>query len=124
MHERTEPFDAFYAGYLTAHRHPLNRALHLASKVAALAALLVAAWSRSLPALLAAPLLAVLPCWAGHLAFERNRPTSWTRPSASILGGVVTALTGRAATPSRRGRFWYSFAADLRMCRDMLRRRR
>ncbi|HEV7731677.1 MAG TPA: Mpo1-like protein [Candidatus Binatia bacterium] len=123
MRERTESFDAFYAGYLTAHRHPLNRALHLAAKVAALTALVVAAWRWSLPALLAAPLLAVLPCWAGHLAFERNRPTSWTRPSASVLGGVVNALTGRAATPSRPGRFWYSFAADLRMCGDLLRPR-
>jgi hypothetical protein len=110
-------FDAFYAGYLAGHRHPANRALHLLAKLAVLAALGAAVGQASVLPLLAVPLLAVGPCWAGHLLFERNAPTAWTRPHASLLGTVTARCLGRAAIPgSRPERPWYSVAADLRMC--------
>jgi len=126
MTDRPEPFATFYAGYLAEHRHLANRMLHLAAKLAAMGALGVSVWQRSLLAAVAAPLLAVAPCWLGHLLFERNRPTAWSRPSASLLGCVLAGLTGRSAVrrdASRRGRPYYSLLADLTMCRDMLRRR-
>ena len=118
-----DSFPAFYAWYLTEHRHAANRALHVAAKVAAVGALGVAVWERSLLALVAAPLLAVVPCWLGHLLFERNRPVAWSRPSASLLGTIVALLMRRSAgpvAPSRRGRAYYSLLADLAMRREIL----
>ena len=123
MTDRPEPFATFYVGYVAEHRHPANRLLHLVAKLAALGALGVAGWRRSPLALLIVPALAVLPCWLGHLLFEQNRPTAWSRPSASLLGWVVARLTGRSTArrgDSRRGRPYYSVLADLAMCRDML----
>jgi hypothetical protein len=146
---RTGPtFAEFYAAYLTHHRHPLNRALHLLAKLLAAASLLVAVRERSVLLLLAAPALAVAPCWLGHLWFEGNRPVSWERPSASLLGALAAGARrlaapalrfasrrpacprptsganppGEAAAPTARA--YYSFLADLRMCGEMLVSRR
>ena len=109
-------FDAFYAEYLRAHRHPANRALHLAAKVAMLLAVAGAAAMGSIAPLFLVPVVGVAPCWLGHRLFEGNQPTSRTRPEASLLGTLLMR-----GTPSRGGRPYYSFLADLRMCAAMLR---
>jgi hypothetical protein len=117
---RTSPsFDAFYADYLRAHRHPANRALHLAAKAAMLVAIAAAVVTRNVLPLLLVPIVGVAPCWLGHRLFEGNQPTSRTRPEASLVGTLFMR-----GTPSRGGRPYYSFAADLRMCAGMLRRGR
>jgi hypothetical protein len=146
MSQSDATFSEFYADYLAHHRHPLNRALHLAAKLLAIAALAAAVHERSALLLLAVPVLAVAPCWIGHLLFEGNRPVSWSQPSASLLGtlggicgrrgiGAIGGIARRrrrretpapglpsGATPPRPagGRPYYSFAADLRMCGAML----
>jgi hypothetical protein len=97
-----QAFADFYAVYLAHHRHPLNRALHLSAKLLAAGSLLGAAGLRSFLLLLAAPVLAVAPCWLGHLWFEGNRPVSWERPSASLLGtlaGWAARLRPRRPAP-------------------------
>jgi hypothetical protein len=97
-----QAFADFYAVYLAHHRHPLNRALHLSAKLLAAGSLLGAAGLRSFLLLLAAPILAVAPCWLGHLWFEGNRPVSWERPSASLLGtlaGWAARLRPRRPAP-------------------------
>lgn len=84
------------------------------------AALAWAIGRRSVWALLAAPILGVVPCWLGHLWFEGNRPTSWTRPADSILGTLRRLSSRERAPGAARGRFYYSFLADLKMCGAML----
>jgi hypothetical protein len=138
--EREPAFPEFYAEYLAHHRHPANRALHLAAKLLALGAVAVAGAVHSPLPLLAAPALAVAPCWLGHLLFEHNRPVSWTRPSTSLLGtlwgslGMARLARSARSAPapadgavrrSRRAgwRGYYSFLADLRMCGEMLSRK-
>ena len=111
-------FDAFYVNYLAQHRHPANRALHLFAKFAMAALIVVAVVDRSWLALVGVPFVGVLPCWLGHLLVEHNRPTSWTRPAASLLGALRAKLAFRRATDS--GRPYWSFLADLRMCSSML----
>ncbi|HVO12836.1 MAG TPA: Mpo1-like protein [Vicinamibacteria bacterium] len=118
MSSSPTPFAAFYEAYLEQHRHPLNRLLHLLAKVLALLALAAAVLRGSWLALAAAPLLAVLPCWLGHLIFERNRPTSWTRPGASLLGSLRIRLFPRPAAEGSKP--YYSLASDLCMCAAML----
>jgi hypothetical protein len=117
MPQAPSAFGEFYVAYLEQHRHPLNRLLHLLAKVLALAALILALLRRSPLLLLAAPLLFVLPCWVGHFLWERNRPTSWTQPEASLLGSL---RYWRRAAPAPAGRPFYSVLADLRMCGAML----
>src|ERR1700686_814220 len=124
MSQSDPTFSEFYADYLAHHRHPLNRALHLAAKLLAIAALAAAVHERSALLLLAVPVLAVAPCWIGHLLFEGDRPVSWTQPAASLLGslGRIGGIGGISARPPRPPgvRPYYSFAADLRMCGAML----
>lgn len=86
MNQSDPTFSEFYADYLAHHRDPWNRALHLAAKLLALAGLAAAVYEHSVLLLLAVPVLAVAPCWIGHLLFEGDRPVSWTQPSASLLG--------------------------------------
>ncbi|HXO30243.1 MAG TPA: Mpo1-like protein, partial [Thermoanaerobaculia bacterium] len=88
MSQSDPTFSEFYADYLAHHRHPWNRALHLAAKLLALAGFAGAVYERSVLLLLAAPVLAVAPCWIGHLLFEGDRPVSWTQPAASLLGSL------------------------------------
>jgi hypothetical protein len=102
--------------------------MHMLAKLLAVAALLGAVRERSIALLLAAPVLAVAPCWLGHLWFEGNRPVSWEQPSASLLGSLaarVRRLVGRGRDGARpaapaASRACYSFLADLRMCGEML----
>ncbi len=121
MSQSDPTFSEFYADYLAHHRQPWNRALHLAAKLLALAGLAAAVYERSVLLLLATPVLAVAPCWIGHLLFEGDRPVSWTQPAASLLGslGRICGIGGRPSRPSGV-RPYYSFAADLRMCGAML----
>jgi hypothetical protein len=101
------------------------------AKLLVVASLLAAVRGRSVALLLATPALAVAPCWLGHLLFERNRPVSWERPSASLLGALAGGVRrlarrrqagARPAPPpaSRTGRAYYSLLADLRMCGETL----
>ena len=83
-----------------------------------LAAAFVGVAAGSVVALALVPVAAVAPCWLGHWLFEHNRPTAYTRPGASLLGTLADRLRGRAGSGS--GRPWYSFAADVRMCGEML----
>jgi 2-hydroxy-palmitic acid dioxygenase Mpo1-like len=93
-----------------------------------LAALATAAWQGSAWPLLAVPLLAVGPCWLGHVLFEGNLPTAWTRPQATLVGSAARwcGVPGAAARASGGRRWdrpgdrpWDSLAADLRMCAGM-----
>lgn len=112
-------FAAFYTTYLQAHRHPLNRLLHLCAKLLILAMPAVAVFFRSPWPLLAWPLVAVAPCWLGHFLFENNRPTSWTQPSESLLGWLRLRLARRTQECPPTGRPYYSFLADWVMCASM-----
>ena len=112
-------FAEFHLAYLAQHRHAANRALHLFAKFAMAALLVLAVVDRSWLALAAVPFAGVLPCWLGHRFVEHNRPTSWTQPAASVLGTLRGKLMFHRAA-GNGGRFYWSFAADLRMCASML----
>jgi hypothetical protein len=132
MSQTGPTFAEFYRAYLAHHRHPLNRGLHLLAKLLAVAALLAAVGEKSVVLLFAAPVLAVAPCWLGHLCFERNRPVSWERPTASLLGTLAGWITRRPSrrqadagpAPAPAGRPYYSLLADLKMSGEMLVSRR
>lgn len=124
MHSTRAAFDEFYIVYRRAHRHPMNRALHLGAKLAMGATLAAAAAFDSLWPILALPVAGIAPCWLGHWAFENNEPTALSLPSSSVIGALRLVATGRArelVKPASGPRIYFSLAADLRMCAGVLR---
>ena len=83
-------FSAFYAFYLTEHRHPVSRALHYIGTWGAIICVGLLIYTGSLWFLLGALLCGYSFAWIGHFRFERNRPATFRYP-------------------------FYSFASDFRM---------
>lgn len=95
----------FWPEYLEQHRHPANRALHVAGTATAIALLAAGALRRDRRALLAAPLVGYGAAWLGHFLVEGNRPKTLEAPVASLLADVRLlglALTGRLGREYRR----------------------
>lgn len=123
-HPTRAAFDQFYMVYRRAHRHPMNRALHLAAKLAMGATLGAAAALDSLWPILALPVAGIAPCWLGHWVFEGNDPAALSLPSSSVIGALRMVATGRArdlVRPAAGHRIYFSLAADLRMCAGVIR---
>jgi len=102
---RATSYRDFWPLYLTEHRAPGNRALHLFGTGLALlllaAAALLADW-RPVPA---AVLAGYSFAWAGHAFVERNRPATFTHPLwslASDLRMFALWLSGRLGAELRR----------------------
>jgi len=66
--------------YLSGHRHPQNRLLHVAGWVLLLLCLSAAAWFGSWLLVLLGTLGSYSLAWLGHFAFERNVPESFRDP--------------------------------------------
>jgi hypothetical protein len=91
-------FEEFWPRYVLLHRRPATRALHAIGSLApplfvALAVARGSAWW-----LAPIPFVAYGFAWFAHLVVERNRPATWDH-------------------------FWFSLAADYRMCWLMARGR-
>lgn len=80
---RLPDYEAFWPFYVSQHRNPTCRRLHFAGTSLVLACLLAGI-------ALAPGWFALMPvagygfAWAGHLAFERNRPATFTYPLWSL----------------------------------------
>lgn len=99
MSRRFNSFREFYPYYLSEHRNPTCRRLHVTGSalvvlvvLAVLLGLLSAWW------LLAVPVLGYGFAWVGHFVFEKNRPATFSHPLWSLMGDWVMfrdVLTGR-----------------------------
>ena len=97
MADAPRTFEAFWLFYVSQHRHPTCRRLHVVGTslvlvMGALGALHSPWW------LLAAPLVGYGPAWIGHFAFEKNRPATFTHAGWSLRADfrmVWYTLTGR-----------------------------
>lgn len=91
-------FRDFYPYYLSEHRHPVCRRLHVVGSVCVLG-LAGAAVATRLWWLFACTLPAGYGfAWVGHFAFERNRPATFRHPFYSLAGDWVMfaqILSGR-----------------------------
>ena len=99
MSERYRSFRDFYPYYLSEHRDPNCRRLHVVGSalIVVLIALVIARWL-SPWWLLAIPLIGYGFAWVGHFVFEKNRPATFTYPLYSLIGDWVMfkdMLTGR-----------------------------
>lgn len=91
-------FDEFWPFYLSQHRHPGSRALHVLGTGLALGCLVLGFLSPWCWAL--APLVGYGFAWAGHFLLEKNRPATFGHPLWSLRGDfklLRLTLGGRLA---------------------------
>lgn len=85
-HDRFRRFADFYPFYLSEHRNPTCRRLHVIGTGIVALVLLVALITRNAWWLLAMPLAGYGFAWIGHFVFEKNRPATFQHPWYSLLG--------------------------------------
>ena len=98
MAKRFASFAEFYPYYLSEHRDPTCRRLHFIGTTLVLGFVAAALLTRNAWWLLGAPLAGYGFAWFGHLAFEKNRPATFSHPLYSLAGDFVMwkeMLTGR-----------------------------
>jgi hypothetical protein len=96
--DRFASFRDFYPYYLSEHRNPTCRRLHVVGSALVLASVIAAALTRNAWWLLAAPIAGYGCAWVGHFFFEHNRPATFSHPLYSLAGDWAMfrdVLTGR-----------------------------
>ncbi|NJO13015.1 MAG: DUF962 domain-containing protein [Gammaproteobacteria bacterium] len=91
-------FRDFYPFYLSEHRHPTSRRLHVVGTGLVIATLLAALATQRFSLLWLIPVLGYGFAWVGHFFFEKNRPATFQHPFYSLAGDFVMfrdVLTGR-----------------------------
>jgi hypothetical protein len=91
-------FRDFYPFYLSEHRDPRSRRLHVIGTALVILTLLGALLTQRYVWLWILPVLGYGFAWAGHFFFEKNRPATFRHPLYSLAGDFVMfrdVLTGR-----------------------------
>jgi hypothetical protein len=83
---RYRSFAEFYPFYLSEHRHPVSRRLHVIGTSLAVVLIATALFTANPWWLLAALLQGYAFAWVGHFFFEHNRPATFSYPLFSFLG--------------------------------------
>jgi hypothetical protein len=86
---RYASFRAFYPFYLSQHANRVCRRLHVAGTILVVATIGVAIATRDARWMWLAPLFGYGFAWVGHIAFEKNRPATFTHPLYSLVGDWV-----------------------------------
>ena len=100
-------YNEFFAFYLRAHSHPLNRVLHFCGSLIGLAVAITAIALGHPWFVLLWPVIGYGFAWFGHFVFEKNTPTIFKHPATplviawAVIRGLGAGLV-RLATPSRR----------------------
>jgi len=97
-------FGAFWPIYLSAHRRPANRALHVVGTLSGVSLLLAAAVFREPWLILAAPVVGYAFAWTGHFFIEGNRPATFGHPFWSLAADFrMTGLILTVRAPPAGG---------------------
>ena len=86
---RYASFREFYSFYLAEHSNRSCRRLHFIGSALVLGTLALAIITRDARWLWLAPLFGYGFAWVGHVAFENNRPATFTHPFYSFAGDWV-----------------------------------
>ena len=88
MSRRFRDFESFYPFYLSQHRDPVCRVLHVVGVSVAASLLVGAAVTGEWRLAVAAPLCGYGLSWIGHFGFERNKPATFGYPAYSVRGDL------------------------------------
>lgn len=80
-----ETFHEFYPFYLTQHRKPWTRLLHVIGTSVAIAWAAYCLTKGNYPEILIGFVLAYGPAWASHFFIEKNRPATFRYPIYSLV---------------------------------------
>lgn len=100
MAARFSSFAEFYPFYLGEHADPRTRRIHFVGSALVLLCFILWMATGDWRWLIAAPVCGYGFAWIGHLAFEKNRPATFTHPLYSLMGDWLMfwqILTGRIA---------------------------
>ncbi len=89
MKKQFETFKDFYAFYLSQHRLPVTKGLHIIGLILVFSLLVYVIAARHWLMLFALPVLGYAPAWIGHFFFEKNRPATFQYPLYSLMGDFV-----------------------------------
>lgn len=95
---RFNSFREFYPFYLSQHRRPVTRALHILGLSLVIYCAGYVLWTGRWLGLTIIPVAGYGPAWIGHFFFERNRPATFQYPLYSLMGDFVMlkdVLTGK-----------------------------
>ena len=98
--KRYDTFAEFYPFYLTEHSNRSCRRLHFVGSSLALVCLVTLVVTRNPWWLLYGLICGYGFAWAGHFAFEKNKPASFKQPLYSFMGDwrmYWQILTGKIA---------------------------
>jgi hypothetical protein len=82
-------FSDFYPFYLSEHRDPTSRRLHVLGTGLVLALVATALVTQRYALLWALPVVGYGFAWVGHFFFEKNRPATFRHPFYSLAGDFV-----------------------------------
>src|SRR5712692_8067481 len=85
MQPRLSSYEEFWPFYVSQHRHPVNRVLHVCGTTLVIAGLAAALFASPLW-LLAVPFAGYGFAWIGHFVFEKNQPATFSYPLWSLRG--------------------------------------
>lgn len=86
---RFASFREFYPYYLSEHRNPTCRRLHVIGSTLVLLVIVLAVATGDARWLWLAPVAGYGFAWIGHFAFEKNRPATFRHPLYSLAGDWV-----------------------------------
>jgi hypothetical protein len=98
-------FSEFWPQYVSAHRDPRTRLIHVIGTLAGWVLLLLAIWLRRPWLALAALVVPYALAWFSHFYLEHNRPATFDHPLWSFLADqkmVVLTLIGKMGKEVRR----------------------
>jgi hypothetical protein len=102
MNRKFSSFTEFYPYYLSQHRNPTCRQLHVAGVLLAASAALLITLSGHWRDLWVVPVLGYGLGWIGHFVFEKNRPATFSHPLYSFFGDLL--MTADAVRRWRKNR--------------------
>ena len=73
-------FEEYYKYYLTLHKNPVNKLLHVVGNLMTLLSICLGVATLNIWLLILSPFIIYPFAWTGHAVFEKNKPAAWTNP--------------------------------------------
>jgi len=73
-------FEEYYKYYLTLHKNPVNKLLHVVGNIITLLSVYIGITTMNIWLIIFSPFIIYPFAWTGHVVFEKNEPAAWSNP--------------------------------------------